>query len=123
VGCSTPGGTYDGKLLGLVSIRITDRLNGTGFGEAGTVTDHPFNWGLQCSGGGCSSQTSADAVIPGLVKEGKRAIWALGEVQVLDGGSDGDLVAAPAPGSDSCPPACAGNGGESVFLHQGLFTP
>ena len=108
-GCSAAGTTYDGKLLGLVTLRITDRLNSTAFEEAGTVTDYPFMWGLQCSGGGCSSTTSADAVIPGLVKEQKRAIWELGEVQVLDGGSDGDLAAAPSPGSGTCLPACEGN--------------
>ena len=122
-GCSAAGGTFAGKLLGLVTLRITDRLNSTAFQEAGTVTDYPFAWGLQCSDGGCSSTTSADAVIPGLVNERRRAIWELGQIQVLDGGSDGDLVAAPSPGSGACPPACAGNGGETVFLRQGLFAP
>ena len=67
--------------------------------------------------------TSADVVVPGIAREGKRAIWEIGQVQVLDGGSDGNLVAAPSPGSGTCPPACEGNGGETVFLHQGLFAP
>jgi hypothetical protein len=44
-------------------------------------------------------------------------------MEVRDGGSDGDLVAASAPSSGVCPPACAGNGGETLFLHQGLFVP
>jgi hypothetical protein len=67
--------------------------------------------------------TSADLVIPGLVKEGKRSVWELSQLQILDGGADGDLAAAPSPGSGSCPPACIGNGGETVFLHQGFFVP
>jgi hypothetical protein len=58
-------------------------------------------------------------VLPGLVVEQKRTIWQLGELQVLDGGADGDLAAA----GGSCPPACAGNDGETPFLLQGLFTP
>jgi hypothetical protein len=63
--------------------------------------------------------TSADAVLPGLVVEQKRAIWQLGDLQMLDGGPDGDLAAA----GGTCPPACAGNGGEAPFLQQGFFTP
>jgi hypothetical protein len=83
----------------------------------------PFQFGMQCSSGACNISTAADSVIPGLVQEGKRAIWELSNVQVLDGGADGDLVAAPAPGSGACPPACVGNDGETVFLRQGFFTP
>ena len=64
--------------------------------------------------------TSADAVLPDLVREQKRAIWQLGEIQVFDGGADGDLAAAA---GGSCPPACVANGGEELFLRQGLFVP
>jgi hypothetical protein len=85
--------------------------------------NYPFRWGLQCTTGACSSVTSADSVIPAIAQEGKRAVWDISEVQVLDGGPDGDLVAAPSPGSGSCPPACEGNGGETLFLHQGLLIP
>jgi hypothetical protein len=63
--------------------------------------------------------TSADALLPGLVLEQKRTIWQLGEIQVLDGGPDGDL----APAGGGCPPACSGNDGEALFLRQGLFAP
>ena len=48
-----------------------------------------------------------DALIPGAVPEGKRSIWALGQVQVFDGGPDG--VAATA--------------GNSLFAVQGVFVP
>jgi hypothetical protein len=109
--------------MGLTSVRITDRLNRAAETSPGTLTDYPFQWGLQCTSGACSSVTSADAVVPAIAKEGKRAVWELGEVQVLDGGTDGNLVAAPSPGSGICPPACEGNGGETVLLRQGLLIP
>ena len=35
--------------------------------------------------------TSADIVVPSLARETKRAIWDIGAIRVLDGGSDGDL--------------------------------
>jgi hypothetical protein len=51
--------------------------------------------------------TTADAVTPGIVKEGARATWRLSQLQVFDGGSDGD-------------PDTPGN---SVFARQGVFGP
>ena len=48
-----------------------------------------------------------DAVTPGSVVEGKRAIWQLGQVEVTDGGADG--VASTEP--------------NSPFARQGLFAP
>jgi hypothetical protein len=62
-------------------------------------------------------------VIPGIVMELQRAVWGLGKVQVRDGGADGDLVDADPPAVGTCPPVCKGNGGETVFMHQGLFIP
>jgi hypothetical protein len=122
-GCSAAGGQYDGKLLGLMTLRITDRLNGPAGTSAGTVSDSLFSWGVQCTGGACSSTTSADAVIPGLMQEGKRAIFEILHLEILDGGADGDLAAAPSPASGSCLPACTGNDGETVFLRTGFFGP
>jgi hypothetical protein len=109
--------------MGRMTLRITDRLNGPEQNVSGTVQDHPLQWGIQCTSGSCGVVTSADSVIPAVAKEGKRAVWQLSQLQVLDGGADGNLAAAPAPGSGVCPPACVGNGGETVFLHQGLFVP
>jgi hypothetical protein len=51
--------------------------------------------------------TTLDAVLPGLVRERARAIWELGQVEVLDGGADG-MAATP---------------GNAVFMRQGLFVP
>jgi hypothetical protein len=109
-------------VLFTTSVRMTDRLNGP-FLEPGTVTDSPLQVGMQCTSGACNITTSADAVIPGLVQEGKRSVWQLGDIQVMDGGSNGTLSAAPAPGSGACPPACVGNDSEGLFMRQGFFAP
>ena len=121
-GCSSAGGTYGGMLLINTGLRVTDRLNGA-LQEPGTAMDYPLQVGMQCTSGACSVSTSADAVIPGIAQEQKRAVWQLSRMEVRDGGSDGNLVAASAPTSGVCPPACTGNGGETLFLHQGLFVP
>jgi hypothetical protein len=42
-----------------------------------------------------------------VVDEGARAIWALGQVEVTDGGPDGD----------------ADSPGNTVFARQGVFVP
>jgi dipeptidyl aminopeptidase/acylaminoacyl peptidase len=122
-GCTAAGGAYSGKVLASTTMRITDRLNGVGQGSPGTVIDNPFTFGVQCAAGACSGASSFDAVIPGMVQEQKRAVWQLGQVEVLDGGSDGDLVAALSPASGICPPACARNDDEAVYLRQGLLAP
>jgi hypothetical protein len=123
-GCTSAGGQYAGKVMGAMTLRITDKGNGQTGTSPGTAQDYPFRWGVQCSSATCNSVTSADAVIPGLVVEQAREVWQLSQVQVFDGGADGDLATTPSPGSGTCPPACEGNGdGESLFLQQGLFAP
>jgi hypothetical protein len=51
--------------------------------------------------------TTFNAVVPGAVSAGKRAIWELDQVVVNDGGADG--LAATAP--------------NTVFERQGVFVP
>jgi hypothetical protein len=104
---------YTGELQLTTGLRLTDRDNG-GINPAGTVADAPFTAAAPCqatslstTGSTCSLATTADALIPGTVKEGLRSIWQLGQIQVTDGGPDG--VAATTP--------------NSVFLRQGIFTP
>jgi len=117
---------YTGKLLALtVSTRITDRSNvppGPN-GVPGTGNTH-FPIPLDCTataststGSTCSVSTTADALMPGTVTEGRRAIWELGRVQVRDAGPNGTGYEAPA-----CPPDC-GDGDETLFLNQGVFIP
>ena len=89
---------YTGKLLALtVSTRITDRSNvppGPN-GVPGTGNTH-FPIPLDCTatassstGSTCGVSTTADALMPGAVTEGRRAIWELGRVQVRDAGPNG----------------------------------
>jgi hypothetical protein len=51
--------------------------------------------------------TTADAVTPGVIKEGLRTIWNAGQIVVRDGGPDG-LVS---------------TNDNTVFLRQGVFAP
>jgi hypothetical protein len=58
-------------------------------------------------GSTCSIDTTADAVLPGVVKELRRAVWQMGPVQVFDGGADGVVSTNP----------------NTLFLTQGVFVP
>ena len=107
-----------GQLQVAVSLRITDRDNGCcptrrarrRHRRGLAVVVH-----LTCAatsdttiGSTCSIATTADALVPGMVTEGKRAIWQVGQVQVTDGGEDG--IAATAADN-------------TLFAKQGLFVP
>jgi hypothetical protein len=106
---------YTGDLQAQVTLQITDRLNGPGQNEVGTTSNVPFSFTIPCTatsgtgnvGSNCIVNTSADAVLPGAVTETKRTIWEIKDVQVFDGGPDGQV---------STP-------GNSVYLRQGLFVP
>ena len=52
--------------------------------------------------------TTADAVLPGMVTEGARAIWGLGQIRLYDGGPDGDGETVS---------------GNTLFAAQGMFVP
>jgi hypothetical protein len=105
---------YRGELQGTVSLRITDPLNGSGQNEIGTVGDLPLDVTIPCSGtpgdvgSTCSIETSADAVLPGMVSENKHAIWQMGEVRIFDGGPD-ELASSQED--------------NTLFLTQGVFVP
>jgi hypothetical protein len=105
---------YEGEVLATNTIRITDRYNGDSQTETGTTQDMPFEVPIQCVATGdttvgatCSVSTTADAVVPGAITEGDRAIWQLGRTEVWDGGPDGDVD------TDD----------NSLFATQGLFIP
>jgi hypothetical protein len=110
---------YEGELLLRLPTRITDMANAlpstTDFSDRATVVPANFDVVVPCSatasetiGSTCSITTSADSVAPGAVQEGKRAIWATNQIQVLDGGFDGQAATA----SDN-----------SLYAIQGLFVP
>jgi hypothetical protein len=108
---------YTGELQANVTVRITDRNNSAspgGGNTSATAVDFAFPVNASCAattdasiGGLCAATTSFDAIVPGAIKEGKRAIWQLGQVEVSDGGSDG-LV---------------GTNPNTVFARQGIFVP
>jgi hypothetical protein len=111
---TSPYADYTGELQGRLALRITDRINGSALDQSATVTDLPFSFTIPCQttddpniGSTCSVTTSADSAVPGVALEGKRSIWELVRVRVLDGGSDG----------------VASTAGNSLFATQGLFTP
>jgi hypothetical protein len=124
-GC--PGGAgsaYGGKLLASWTTRITDHDNSAGLACdpncPGSAVDIPLTVGTQCSSGTCNFVTSLDLTIPGVIKEQKRMVLALGATQVQDAGQDGDLA-----GGVACPPTCSQTGGDgaAVAFVQGTFVP
>ena len=88
---------YAGEVGIQLPIRIVDRAN-TGPGP-GVVTDTTFLVPVPCAptgdttiGSTCALNTTFDAVVPGVITEGKRTMWELlGRLQVIDGGPDGDV--------------------------------
>jgi plastocyanin len=112
---ANPANDYAGQLRGLATLRITDRSNGPALGDSATTVSVPFPFTMPCAtnsdpsiGSSCNVATTADALMAGAVLEGKRAVWGLGRVEVYDGGADG---------------VASTTGDNTLFAHQGLFTP
>ena len=111
------GADYTGELQGNATIRITDHFNAIAAGggtDPATVVDIPFPVNASCAstastaiGGLCTANTSANATVPGAVKDGKRAIVEIGQIQITDGGPDGLVATSP----------------NTLFAVQGIFIP
>ena len=107
---------YTGELRASMAVRLTDKsVPLTGTEDSFTVQDFVFGFTVPCTatadttlGGDCRLFTTMDAVRPGAIGEGKRAIWALDQIRVHDGGPDGDADTA---------------GDNSLLAVQGLFVP
>ena len=115
------GADYAGLLSARLGLRITDKWNGTTTcdpeeggtctgSEPATVTDLTFPVEMLCAetsstsvGSTCSISTSANALVAGSVRDGRRTIWQLDQITVDDQGGPSD------------PPA--------RFAVQGLFIP
>jgi glucose/arabinose dehydrogenase len=105
------GPDYTGQLQIATNLRITDADSG----GIATTLDSPFNATVPCTattadasiGSSCSVDTSVNAIVPGAVSAGGRAIWQLGKIEVYDGGTDG----------------VAQTAGNTLFLTQGVFVP
>jgi hypothetical protein len=108
------GPDYSGGLQGNAIIRISDHYNGPGLNEAATVQDIPFPVNTSCAntastteGGLCSVSTSANAAVPGSVKDLQRAVVEIAQLQVSDGGADGQVATTD----------------NTLFEVQGIFIP
>jgi len=111
------GADYTGELQGNATIRISDHFNAIAAGggtDPATVVDIPFPVAATCAttastaiGGLCTASTSANATVPGAVKDGKRAIVETGQITITDGGPDGVNGTAP----------------NTLFGVQGIFIP
>ena len=104
---------YTGQMQAISSVQITDRANSSS-GDTGTVVDIPFPTTFACAatadtgiGATCSISTSFNAITPGVVIEGERAVWQLGQTRVFDGGQDGSISTPDNP----------------LFAVQGIFVP
>jgi hypothetical protein len=113
---------YTGRVMASVNLQITDNQNFPEQPEPGTTQTIPFQFALQCvatadtaKGSDCNFNSTADALIPGAVTEGKRSTWEMGQVSVKDAGPNGTGLAA-------CPPTC-GDGDETTFMREGVFVP
>jgi hypothetical protein len=104
------GPDYTGQLQATTSVRLTD----SDYGASGTTQDFPFSVTVPCAasasttiGSTCAVSTSANAVIPGSVQTGNRAIWQMAQVKVFDGGATGNAGASDA----------------RLFEDEGVFVP
>jgi hypothetical protein len=109
------GPDYTGQLRPTFMARITDRFNATEAGggtDPATSIDLTLSFFMACTttvsssvGSTCGANTSINAIVPGWITDGKRTVFELGQVSVLDGGQDG------ASGTDP----------NTTLLTQGVF--
>jgi hypothetical protein len=106
---------YAGEASVQHSVQLTDRMGGSAPDEPATVEPFQFKFTVPCAatastaeGGRCALASTFNAIVPGSVVDGKRAIWELGQVQVLDGGADGDADTTV---------------DDRLFATQGVFVP
>ena len=114
------GDDYTGEVQARVDLRITDRYNAVApaVGTEAATGSRTFEVTVPCGaiptpdtiGSTCDITTTADAVYgdTSTAKEGTRAIWQLGQVNVYDGGADGDVDTPTA---------------NTLFATQGVFVP
>jgi hypothetical protein len=106
---------YTGELDVEQLVQITDRVNGASQSDPATTQGSPWRFAVPCSatsdssiGATCSVSSTFNAIVPGSVVEGKRAIWEMGEIDVFDGGTDGQAATV---------------GDNTLFERQGVFVP
>ena len=111
------GPDYTGGLQGNAVVRVTDHFNAVNAGggsEPATAVDIPFPISMSCLntadtsvGGLCKTSTATCVGCPRRTGEGKRVVAEITQIQVFDGGQDGET----------------GTPGNTLFAVQGLFIP
>jgi hypothetical protein len=108
------GPDYTGGLQGTAQIRISDHYNGPGLTDAATVIDIPFPVNGTCAstpattvGSTCTTNTTANAVVVGSVKDAQRGVVEIAQLQIFDGGADGNVTTTD----------------NTLFAVQGIFIP
>jgi Tol biopolymer transport system component len=103
---------YTGDLRASVPLTLTDHGSG---GFPGTTVTSPLEFNVPCTGtadtqagSNCALLTTVDTLYPGAAKEGMRAIWAVGQAKVYDGGPDSNAST---------------TGDNTLFATQGVFIP
>ncbi len=116
---SAGGADYTGELTPNADVRLTDHFNAVAAGGGtNTATVEAFTLAgivqVPCSatastavGATCALSTTLDALRPGAVLDGRRATWQLGQLELQDGGADGQASTTP----------------NSRFAVQGIFVP
>jgi uncharacterized repeat protein (TIGR01451 family) len=103
------GTSFEGR-----GVRVTDGDNGTSLNDPGTMVDIGFPIPIDCIpttdvsvGSTCGANTTANALVPSVVQDGKAAVWQLGQIELKDSGPDG----------------VRGNSDDEVFATQGVVLP
>jgi hypothetical protein len=102
---------YTGELGVDLSFQMTDRagsVSQTSMASGGSFTAPCTATDSTIDGATCAVDTSVEALIPGAITEGARAIFELGPIKVRDGGPDEDADTAA---------------GDGLLATQGVFVP
>jgi plastocyanin len=93
--------------------RITDLSNGTSQTDPATAAEIDFSVPVDCAtttgsgGSNCTASTTADAVMPGVIKEGRSMVIQVFRVRLNDSGPDNTR----------------NNADDTLFEQQGIFEP
>jgi hypothetical protein len=107
------GPDYSGTLDMRGTMRLTDHYNGQNLNEAATMQDIPFVATVSCvntadtSTGGLCTVPAPATCPPNCSISGRRSSVELGQIEVFDGGPDGNAF------TDD----------NTVFMRQGVFVP
>jgi hypothetical protein len=112
------GGDYNpnasgADLTAVTRLRTTDKANGYG-GLPATATEYDFKVPIDCSstpnpsvGSTCTANTTANALIPGLIQEQRQTVVQAFRVRIDDSGANG----------------IRGDSDDRIFETQGAFVP